>query len=150
MGGGRPAGSYPPPQQGFGPPPPQGFGPPPVYAPGAVPAPGGVPVPAQATGSAAAPAGPEFLATDPRNAVVIDAEGVSFEQHGRTADFAWRQIQHVHYKRGPFGNVLMVAVVLPDGRFFEAAVTARNQAKLQTWFTELAQVLGFYLAGRGS
>ncbi|WP_251060219.1 hypothetical protein [Streptomyces sp. ISL-100] len=95
------------------------------------------------------PAGPDFLAADRRNAVVVDAEGVSLECNGASLDFPWRDIQTVHYKAGPGGEVLMVAVVLPDGRFFEGVVAARNQAKLQEWFAELAPVLGFYLAGRG-
>ncbi|MGW0561897.1 hypothetical protein ACWDZ4_15085 [Streptomyces sp. NPDC003016] len=133
--GGAAPGPYPQPpyqpQQGFGPPPP-------VFAP----APGSFPAPAPA------PAGPDFLATDPRNAVVVDAQGVSLERDGATADFPWQDIRTVHYKPGTWGHVLMVAVVLPDGRFFEGAVTARDQGKLQEWFTELAPVLAHYLAGR--
>ncbi|MET9518629.1 hypothetical protein [Streptomyces sp. NPDC002994] len=117
---------HPQPQQGFGPPPP-------AFAPAPVPV----------------PAGPDFLAADRRNAVVVDAEGVSLERNGASLDFPWRDIQTVHYKAGPGGEVLMVAVVLPDGRFFEGVVAARNRARLQEWFTELAPVLGFYLAGRG-
>ncbi|WP_344497275.1 hypothetical protein [Streptomyces enissocaesilis] len=94
------------------------------------------------------PAGPDFLATDPRNAVVVDAQGVSLERDGATADFPWQDIRTVHCKPGTWGHVLTVAVVLPDGRFFEGAVTARDQAKLQEWFAELAPVLAHYLAGR--
>ncbi|MGX1880946.1 hypothetical protein [Streptomyces sp. NPDC055287] len=125
------------PQQGFGPPPP-------AFAP----APSPVPPPPGAY-AAPMPAGPEFLATDRRNAVVVDAEGVSLESNGATIDFPWRDIQTVHYKPGPGGEVLMLAVALPDGRFYEGVVAARNQAKLQEWFAELAPVLGYYLAGRG-
>ncbi|MBT2493494.1 hypothetical protein J7E96_34345 [Streptomyces sp. ISL-96] len=127
---------HPQPQQGFGPPPP-------AFAPAPAPAPM-PPFPGQPVA-----AGPDFLAADRRNAVVVDAEGVSLECNGATLDFPWRDIQTVHYKAGPGGEVLMVAVVLPDGRFFEGVVAARNQAKLQEWFAELAPVLGFYLAGRG-
>ncbi|MBT2524063.1 hypothetical protein J7E91_01115 [Streptomyces sp. ISL-99] len=125
---------HPQPQQGFGPPPP-------AFAP----APG---PPAPFPGPPG-PAGPDFLAADRRNAVVVDAEGVSLECNGATIDFPWRDIQTVHYKPGPGGGVLMVAVVLPDGRFYEGVVAARNQAKLQAWLAELASVLGYYLAGRG-
>ncbi|MFI5756756.1 hypothetical protein [Streptomyces sp. NPDC051569] len=95
------------------------------------------------------PAGPDFLAADRRNAVVVDADGVSFEADGRTADFAWHELSTVHYKAAGHGHVLMVAVVLPDGRFYECAVKARNHARLQQWFGQLAPVLGVYLAGRG-
>ncbi|MBT2510337.1 hypothetical protein J7I98_31685 [Streptomyces sp. ISL-98] len=160
QGGAAPGpGSYPPPPQGFGPPPPA-YAPAPQaqqpYAPSpyAAPAPYApqmpvAPTPAPAPAPAPAP-GPEFLAADRRNAVVVDAEGVSFEWNGATADFPWRDIQTVHFKQGPQGLVLMVAVVLPDGRFYEGAVLARNQGKLHEWFAELAPVLGFYLAGRGN
>ncbi|WP_242553066.1 hypothetical protein, partial [Streptomyces beijiangensis] len=92
---------------------------------------------------------PDFLAADRRQAIVVDAEGVSFEHQGQTADFPWHHIQTVHYKAGPVGTVLMVAVVFPDGRFFEGMVSARNAATLQEWFTEIAPVLGYYLAARG-
>ncbi|MGS2590089.1 hypothetical protein [Streptomyces hebeiensis] len=95
------------------------------------------------------PAGPDFLAADRRSAVVVDAAGVSFECNGHTLDFPWQDIATVHYKAGSPGHVLMVAVVLPDGRFFECAVIARNRGKLQQWFADLAPVLGVHLAGRG-
>ncbi|MGW0548388.1 hypothetical protein [Streptomyces altiplanensis] len=149
--------TYAPPSQGFGPPPPAYAPPPPAYAPAPPPhAPSPYPPSPYApspyapqTPGAPAPApGPDFLATDPRNAVVVDAQGVSLERDGATADFPWQDIQTVHCKPGTWGHVLTVAVVLPDGRFYEGAVTARNQAKLQEWFAELAPVLGFYLGGR--
>ncbi|WP_028811662.1 hypothetical protein [Streptomyces flavidovirens] len=127
---------HPQPQQGFGPPPPA-FAPAPVTAP---------PMPFHGP---PVPAGPDFLAADRRNAVVVDAEGVSLERDGATIDFPWRDIQTVHYKPGPGGGVLMVAVVLPDGRFYEGVVAARNQGKLHEWLAQLAPVLGHYLAGRG-
>lgn len=136
--------AYPPqPQQ---PPPPQGFGPPPpLYAP--------VPPPVQQQPAGPAPhgdfaGGPDFLATDRRNAVVVDSQGVSFELDGRTADFDWSQIRSVPYKGSFGGTTLMVAVVLADGVFYECAVEARSGAALQQWFAELAPVLGYYLGGR--
>ncbi|WP_093799321.1 hypothetical protein [Streptomyces sp. Wb2n-11] len=147
--------TYAPPPQGFGPPPPAyAPAPQPPHAPSPYPPSPYAPSPyAPQTPGAPAPApapapGPDFLATDPRNAVVVDAQGVSLERDGATADFPWRDIQTVHYKPGTWGHVLTVAVVLPDGRFFEGAVTARNQAKLQEWFAELTPVLAHYLAGR--
>ncbi|WP_327295601.1 MULTISPECIES: hypothetical protein [unclassified Streptomyces] len=145
--GGAQPGPYPPPppppqqpppqpQQAFGPPPPQ------MYAP--------VPPPAQQqpSGSASFAGGPDFLAADRHNAVVVDSEGVSFERGGRTADFAWSHISSVPYKGSYGGTTLMVAVVLGDGMFYECAVNARNSTMLQQWFAELAPVLGYYLGGR--
>ncbi|MGR8008590.1 hypothetical protein [Streptomyces hypolithicus] len=153
--GGAAPGAYPPPPQGFGPSPPAFAPAPPASAPAQPQQPYAPQVPPQPYAPQApyAPAPgpapyPDFLAADRRNAVVVDAEGVSLESNGATLDFPWRDIQTVHYKQGPQGLVLMVAVVLPDGRFYEGTVTARNQAKLHEWFVELAPVLGFYLAGR--
>ncbi|MEV0095984.1 hypothetical protein [Streptomyces sp. NPDC050738] len=123
---------YPPPP----PHPPQGFGPPPQ------------PYAAPQQPQAPSPH-PDFLAADRRQAIVIDADGVSFEHQGQTADFPWRHIQTVHFKAGPAGTVLMVAVVLPDGRFFEGTVSARNAATLHEWFAEIAPVLAYYLNSRG-
>ncbi|MGW7052559.1 hypothetical protein [Streptomyces sp. NPDC054887] len=158
--GGAVPGTYAPPPQGFGPPPPA-YAPQPPYAPSPyapaphapaphapspyAPQPAGAPAPVHPS---PAP-GPDFLAADRRNAVVVDSEGVSLERDGATLDFPWHDIATVHYKAGPGGGVLMVAVVLPDGRFYEGVVAARNQAKLQEWFAHLAPVLHFYLAGRG-
>ncbi|KUO21889.1 hypothetical protein [Streptomyces dysideae] len=119
------------PPQGFGPPPPQyAPTPPPPYAPPQ-------PQPVQ-------PAGPEFLAVDRHNAVVIDATGVSFENHGLTADFPWQEIRSVHYQAAPTGNGVMVAVIHLDGRFYECAVDAKRRDRLQKWFGQLAAVLGYY------
>ncbi|PVE12025.1 hypothetical protein OIE62_27055 [Streptomyces scopuliridis] len=126
------------PHPAYGPPPPAPWPQPPAYP---------QPSPYPQYGAQQPPAGPEFLAADRRNAVVVDAAGVSFEANGLTADFAWHDIHTVHYKAGSHGHVLMVAVVLPDGRFFECAVNARKSAKLQEWFGLLAPVLGAYTGG---
>ncbi|MGW6793325.1 hypothetical protein [Streptomyces chartreusis] len=130
----------PPPGPGFGPPPPQyaqqNAPAHPPYAPGP---PAYAPVPAQPV-----PAGPEFLAVDKRNAVVVDASGVVFEMSGFTMEFRWPEIQGVHYKASPDGKALMVAVVHLDGRFHECVVEARPRARLQEWFPQLAWVLGHY------
>lgn len=75
-----------------------------------------------------APAGPEFLAVDRRNAVVVDASGVSFENHGMNLDLTWPEIRGVHYKAN--GNVLVVGVAHVDGRFFECAVDAKRGDRL--------------------
>ena len=102
------------PGPGFGPPPPQ-------YAPHRAPAPpphapaqpGYGPVPPQPQQQAA---GPEFLAVDKRNAVVVDASGVVFEMYGLSVEFRWPEIRSVHYQASPNGKALMVAVVHQDGR----------------------------------
>lgn len=129
--------------QGFGPPPPQ-YAPaqpqyapaPPQYAPPQHPQP---PVPPQP-----APTGPEFMIVDRHNSIVVDVDGVTFEDHGLTAEFPWQEIRSVHYKASPSGKALMTAVVHIDGRVFECAVTAKPRALLGQWFAHLAAVLGYY------
>ncbi|MDO0912142.1 hypothetical protein QQM39_15205 [Streptomyces sp. DT2A-34] len=134
----------PPPGPGFGPPPPQFAPAQPPYAPGqpsCAPAqPPFSPVPPQPS----APAGPEFLAIDKRNAVVIDASGVAFEMAGLTIEFYWPEVRSVHYKASPDGKALMVAVIHVDGRFYECVVEAKPRTRLQEWFPQLAWVLGHY------
>ncbi|MFJ3710806.1 hypothetical protein [Streptomyces sp. NPDC090053] len=163
--GGAHPGPHPPPVQGFGPPPPAYAPPPPPgYAPGPPPAYASGPVPQQQyhqppqhqqhqqhqqPGPGPFADGPDFLATDRRNAVVVDVEGVSFERNGQTADFSWNHITTVPFKGSYSGTTLMVSVVLTDGRVYECTVDARNNATLQAWFGGLSHVLGFYLAGRG-
>lgn len=128
----------PPPVPGFGPPPPQ-------YAPPHPPAqPPYAPVPGQPVPPQPVPAGPEFLAVDKRNAVVVDASGVVFEMSGLTIEFRWPEIRGVHYKASPDGKALMVAVVHMDGRFYECVVVAKPRTRLQEWFPQLAWVLGHY------
>ncbi|MFJ8536482.1 hypothetical protein [Streptomyces sp. NPDC093591] len=135
----------PPPGPGFGPPPPQFAPAQPPYAaaqpPYAPVQPPYAPVPPQ---QAPAPQGPEFLAIDKRNAVVIDASGVAFEMAGLTIEFHWPEVRSVHYKASPDGKALMVAVIHMDGRFYECVVEAKPRARLQEWFPQLAWVLGHY------
>ncbi|WP_030232938.1 hypothetical protein [Streptomyces sp. NRRL S-455] len=147
----------PPPGPGFGPPPPQYAPAPPPYAPAAPPyAPAPPPyAPAPPPYAAApppygqvppqpVPAGPDFLAVDKRNAVVVDASGVAFELSGHSLEFRWPEIRSVHYQASPNGKALMVAVIHMDGRFFECVVEAKPRSRLQEWFPQLAQVLGHY------
>lgn len=117
---------------GFGPPPPQ-YAPqyapqyPPPYAPQAEP-----------------PPGPEFLAVDKHNSVVVDAAGVAFEMYDITVEFPWPEVRSVHYRASPNGKALMVAVVHVDGRVYECVVTAKPRERMQGWFAQLAWVLGHY------
>ncbi|MFF4132558.1 hypothetical protein ACFY1B_13600 [Streptomyces mirabilis] len=113
---------------------PPGFGPPPPrYAPQYAPRPPQPPAP-----------GPEFLAVDKHNSVVVDASGVAFEMYDITVDFPWPEIRSVHYKASPNGKALMVAVVHLDGRVYECVVTAKPRELLRGWFAQLAWVLGYY------
>ncbi|UJV40986.1 hypothetical protein [Streptomyces sp. AMCC400023] len=88
--------------------------------------------------------GPEFLAVDRHNSVVIDAGGVAFEDHGASVDFSWPEIRSVHYRASGNGKALMVAVIHLDGGFFECVVEAKPRERLHQWFAHLAHVLGHY------
>ncbi|WP_226967054.1 hypothetical protein [Streptomyces phaeolivaceus] len=148
-------GHQPPPPPGTPPGGPQGFGPPPPpYAPQAPyayphpqPHPYARPHPHPYAQPQAGPTpvqGPEFLAVDRRNSVVVDINGVAFEDHGVSVDFSWEEIRSVHYKASGNGKALMVAVIHLDGGFFECAVEAKPRERLHQWFAHLAQVLGHY------
>ena len=89
-------------------------------------------------------AGPEFLAVDRHNSVVIDAGGVAFEDHGASVDFSWPEIRSVHYRASGNGKALMVAVIHLDGGFFECVVEAKPRERLHQWFAHIAHVLGHY------
>ncbi|WP_239158288.1 hypothetical protein [Streptomyces sp. SID13726] len=87
---------------------------------------------------------PEFMAVDRHNSIVVDSAGVAFEDHGYSAEFPWHEIRSVHYKAGPNGKTLMMAVVHMDGRFYECVVDAKNRDLLGQWFAQLAAILGYY------
>ncbi|KQW14457.1 hypothetical protein [Streptomyces sp. Root369] len=125
----------PPPPQGN---PPQPYGAPPGFGPPPPPS-AFAPQPPQE-----APEGPEFMAVDRHNSVVVDSAGVAFEDHGHSAEFPWHEIHSVHYKAGPGGKTLMMAVIHLDGRFYECVVDARSRDTLGQWFAQLAPVLGYY------
>ncbi|MFI5802560.1 hypothetical protein [Streptomyces sp. NPDC051561] len=138
------------PPDGFGPPPPA-YGPPstpygtPQPHPHQTPQPHPYNNPAPAYGAPAPPPpGPDFLAADKHRAVVIDSAGVSFEANGRTIDFGWRDLSNVQFRPSPAGQMLMVAVILPDGRFFECVVDARKAQILQRWLAEISYVISVY------
>ncbi|MBR8643526.1 hypothetical protein KEF29_39620 [Streptomyces tuirus] len=135
---------HPPPGPGFGPPPPQYAPAPPPHAPAPPPPHASVPPPYGQAPPRPVPAGPDFLAVDKRNAVVVDASGVAFESSGLSIEFRWPEIRSVHYQASPNGKALMVAVVHVDGRFFECVVEAKPRSRLQEWFPQLAWVLGHY------
>ncbi|MFD5894338.1 hypothetical protein [Streptomyces sp. NPDC060366] len=89
-------------------------------------------------------ANPEFLAADSTSGIVVDETGVTFDFEGQSAEFPWSDIQSVHSKPGG-GHRLMVAVVLPGGKFYECVVKARNRVTLEQWFRDLGHVLHVYL-----
>ncbi|MFC8076353.1 hypothetical protein ACFUN8_12555 [Streptomyces sp. NPDC057307] len=91
---------------------------------------------------------PEFLAADSRSGIVIDETGVTFDFEGQSAEFPWADIQSIHSKPGVGGHRLMVAVVLPGGKFYECGVKARNRETLNHWFRDLGHVLQVYLGRR--
>ncbi|WP_328750187.1 hypothetical protein OHT57_32065 [Streptomyces sp. NBC_00285] len=84
------------------------------------------------------------MAVDRHNSVVVDSAGVAFEDHGHLAEFPWREIRSVHYKAGPNGRTLMVAVIHLDSRVYECVVDAKGRDQLGQWFAVLAPVLGYY------
>ncbi|MEU2155008.1 hypothetical protein ABZ532_08285 [Streptomyces sp. NPDC019396] len=129
--------------QGFGPPiPPQpGYGA--GYGPGA---PHGAPHPP--VPRAPVPDGPEFIAHDRRNSVIVDINGVALEIQGQIMEFPWSAIATVHFAPAPFGTVLMVAVSHASGLLYECRVTARRQPQLQQWLAGIGPVLHYYLANR--
>ncbi|MFF8830368.1 hypothetical protein [Streptomyces sp. NPDC015131] len=133
---------------GFGPPipvqPPYGAPPPAPYGAYPAPYPG---VPHGAPGGAPAE-GPEFVAHDRRNSVIVDASGVALEVDGHTLDFPWAGVAAVHHAPAPYGHVLMVTVTHPGGMRYECRVDARRRARLHQWLAELGPVLHHYLAGR--
>ncbi|MDH6568089.1 hypothetical protein M2160_003110 [Streptomyces sp. SAI-117] len=125
-------------------PPPYGHQPQPGTAPAGF---GPPPPPSAFTGRPPSPPvaeGPEFMAVDRHNSVVVDSAGVAFEDHGHSAEFPWHEIRSVHYKAGPNGKTLMMAVIHLDGRFYECVVDAKNRDRLGEWFAQLAPVLGYY------
>ena len=84
------------------------------------------------------------MAVDRHNSIVVDSAGVAFEDHGHSAEFPWHEIRSVHYKAGPNGKTLMMAVIHLDGRFYECVVDAKGRELLGQWFAQLAPILGYY------
>ena len=125
---------------------PHPYGTPPPPPPGAAPGFGPPPPPSAFAQQPPQPVfeGPEFMAVDRHNSVVVDSAGVAFEDHGHSAEFPWHEIRSVHYTAGPGGKTLMVAVIHLDGRFYECVVDAKNRDRLGEWFAQLAPVLGYY------
>jgi hypothetical protein len=90
------------------------------------------------------PQGPEFLAVDRHNSIVIDASGISFEDHGASIDFPWPEIRTVNYRPNSNGKGLVVSVAHMDGRLYDCVVDAKKRERLHEWFLHLRAVLGHY------
>ncbi|GGT10792.1 hypothetical protein GCM10010271_11650 [Streptomyces kurssanovii] len=101
--------------------------------------------PAAYPGNPAAPQGPEFVAADADNAVLVDAVGVSFDQRDVVTDFVWQDVQAVHHTVR--GLCLLVGVTHRNGVFHECRVGAGRQKKLREWSQQLALTLGHYRGG---
>ncbi|WP_420035660.1 hypothetical protein ACN2WE_28235 [Streptomyces sp. cg28] len=129
------------PQGGFGPPP--SVPPPPAHPP-VFPPPPSVP---PAAGPGPAP-GPEFIAADDHNGLVVDSDGVHFEQGPHGIDLPWAYVRTVRFQPVPDG--LYVTAVMTDGPVYECRVRARRRSLATQWSTDLAGVLHHYLAGRVS
>ncbi|GGY90986.1 hypothetical protein GCM10010365_06740 [Streptomyces poonensis] len=88
--------------------------------------------------------GPEFLAVDRHNSIVVDAAGVAFEDHGRGIEFPWPQVRSVHYRPHHDGKGLVMGVVHVDGRFYECVVDAKGRDRTNEWIAQLLPVLQYY------
>ncbi|WP_425829215.1 hypothetical protein [Streptomyces fractus] len=126
-----------------------GFGgPPPPFAPAPPPHPPAAPpqfAPAPPPGPPVA-AGPEFIAADQYNGLVVDVDGVHFEQGPHAIDLPWAHVRTVNFQPLPEG--LSVTAVMSDSAVYECRVRARRKSQATQWHTELAAVLHHYLQGR--
>ncbi|MCQ4206722.1 hypothetical protein [Streptomyces longispororuber] len=113
---------------------PGGFGaPPPMFQP--------VPVPVASPGT-----GPEFVAADQYNGLVVDADGVHLEQGPHAIDLPWARLRTVQFQ--PLDAGVSVTAVTVDGPVYTCAVRARRRSQARTWCAELPPVLAHYLRGR--
>ncbi|MHB9758682.1 hypothetical protein ACYBSK_30260 [Streptomyces sp. BYX5S] len=130
------------PTGGFGAAPPP-FAPPP---PGHAPAPPGQ-APMAPPAPPAGPGGPEFVAADKFNGVVVDADGLHFEQGPHAIDLPWSHVRTAHFQPLPSGVVLTAS--MSDGAVYTCPVHARKKALAAEWCGQLGAVLQYYLQGRG-
>ncbi|MBT2365065.1 hypothetical protein J7E88_06970 [Streptomyces sp. ISL-10] len=89
--------------------------------------------------------GPEFIAADAHNAVLVDAHGISFDQGPHHAEFAWHEVGGVHH--AVIGLCLVVTVVHRTGMRYECRVGVRRTSRLREWCARLEPVLGHYTGG---
>jgi hypothetical protein len=82
---------------------------------------------------------------DRRNAVGLDASGMSLGTNGRVTAVPWPAVDVAWCEPGRGrGHTLSVALALRDGTFFSCDVTTRDPAELATWITTFNAVLAYY------
>jgi serine/threonine protein kinase len=127
------------------PPPPPLPSVPPPYPPALPPLPPSPYAPGAAIPPMGAGAGPEFLAMDRRNAVVLDGQGMSIGADGSTVSFPWPAIDVAWCEKAPGrGHVLAVALALHDGTVHSCEVTTRDPAELAAWISQFNATLEFW------
>jgi serine/threonine protein kinase len=122
-----------------------------MYVPPAVPAPPAYPptVTSPSTSPAPQDARPsdnlEFLAMDEKNAVVVDIDGISLGNNGRTADFFWAEIASAECAKKRYGKVLKVTVLLIHGGVRECRVVTDRAAEVEEWISQFRAVVDHFL-----
>lgn len=88
---------------------------------------------------------PEFLAMDRKNAVVVDAGGISLGTDGQVAAFAWDRIDVAWCQPVPGRRPTLAAVVsLTDGSVHSCEVGTRRPDELQGWLYAFTAVVAHY------
>ncbi|MGD6754585.1 hypothetical protein [Streptomyces sp. BH105] len=135
------------PTGGFGGPPPPFAPAPPPHPPVAPPPPSHAPTPpAPPAGPPAGPAGPEFVAADQHNGMVVDVDGLHFEQGPHAIDLPWSHVRTANFQPLPSG--VFVTASMSDGAVYTCQVQARKKAQAAEWCSQLGAVLHYYLQGR--
>ncbi|MBO1336367.1 hypothetical protein [Streptomyces sp. VRA16 Mangrove soil] len=86
------------------------------------------------------------MAADEYNGLVVDGEGVHFEQGPHAIDLPWTHVRTVHFQPLPSG--VFVTAAMTDGAVYTCQVRARRKAQASAWCGELGGVLQHYLQGR--
>jgi hypothetical protein len=82
---------------------------------------------------------------DRRNAVVLDAQGMSMGADGSTLTFPWPSVDVAWCERRPGrGNVLSVALALVDGTVYSCEVSTRDPAELAAWIADFTATLAYW------
>ncbi|MGW2346741.1 hypothetical protein [Streptomyces sp. NPDC001661] len=131
------------PTGGFGAPPPPFAPAPPAAPPAAPPPPSHAPAP---PAPPAGPGGPEFVAADQHNGMVVDVDGLHFEQGPHAIDLPWSHVRTANFQPMPSG--VFVTAAMSDGAVYTCQVQARKKAQAAEWCGQLGAVLQYYLQGR--
>ncbi|MFF3496158.1 hypothetical protein ACFYWS_32970 [Streptomyces sp. NPDC002795] len=131
------------PTGGFGGPPPPFAPTPPPHPPAAPPPPAHPP---QFAPAPPGPTGPEFVAADKHNGVVVDADGLHFEQGPHAIDLPWPHVRTANFQPMPSG--VFITAAMSDGAVYTCQVQARRKAEASEWCGRLGAVLQYYMQGR--